>query len=75
LIRQKERAKERFESGEHLRPAVDSDWACHEVKDDDGVGMALRKEDQKREKKGARKAQPLTVGDWRNERYFSVLRQ
>ncbi len=43
LIRQQERAKERFESGEHLRPAVDSDWACPEVKGEDGVGMALQK--------------------------------
>jgi hypothetical protein len=55
LRRQKERANEHFQSGEHRRPADDIDWACPEVKCDDGVdlvGMALRKEDQKREKKG-----------------------
>jgi hypothetical protein len=68
---QKERAKEHQESGEHLRPADDSDWAFPEVEWDDGVdlvGMALRKEDQKRKKKDACKAQPLTVSDWLNER-------
>jgi hypothetical protein len=36
--------------------------------------MALRKEDQKRKKKDACKAQPLTVSDLLNERYFSIAR-
>jgi hypothetical protein len=77
LIRQKERAKEHQESGEHLRPADDIDWAFPEVKGDDGVelvGMAQRKEDQKRKKKTRAKLSTLTVGDWLNERYFSIAR-
>ena len=75
MSRQKDRAKERPESVEHLRPADDSDWAFPEVKGDDGVGfvgMALRKEDQKIKKKGARKAQPLTLEDLLNELYSSI---
>ncbi len=43
MTRQKERANERFQSGEHRRPADDIDWACPEVKGDDGVRMALQK--------------------------------
>ena len=61
---QKERANERQESGEHRRPADDIDWACPEVKGDDGVGMALRKEDQQREKKRARAK--LSRSPWEN---------
>ena len=67
LTRQKERANERFQSCEHCRPADDSDWAFPEVKGDDGVdmvGMALRKEDQKRGKKRARAK--LSRSPWEN---------
>ena len=66
-------AKESRQSCQHLRPADDIDCAIPKVEcdDDDGVGMALRKEDVKAGGGGggedARKAQPLTLNDLLNE--------